>query len=261
MNALRHGKRLLRETVGFLRLMEARNKVVLGRTALALRRQEDAEVARLKAELGALPQVLVTTVIPTYRRPEGLRRAVASALAQTVKDQLVIVVDDGAGLPELPLDHRLVAVSLSRNCAVAGVVRNVGIRLTDSRYVAFLDDDNEWEPDHLEQALAALQAPGGPDAVYTALRRTHPDGTELDVLSVPFDRHHAAEEGFLDTNAVVARRTKALHFSRLRRTPEVVPREDWELVFRYSRHHRVAHLPVPTVRYLVNPESYWSNWS
>ncbi|MER5636116.1 glycosyltransferase family A protein [Kitasatospora sp. NPDC002227] len=257
---LHHGKRLLRETFGFLRLMEARNKVVLGRTAIALRRQEDEEVRRLAGQLGELPETLVATVIPTYRRPEGLRRAVASALAQTVGDQLVIVVDDGAGLPELPEDKRLVAVSLSRNSAVAGVVRNVGIRLTRSRYVAFLDDDNEWEPDHLAQALAALEAPGGPDAVYTALRRAHPDGTELDVLSVPFDRRHAAEEGFLDTNAVVARRTGGLYFSRLRRTPEVVPREDWELVFRYSRRHTVAHLPVPTVRYLVNPESYWSAW-
>ncbi|WP_441246867.1 glycosyltransferase family 2 protein [Kitasatospora sp. McL0602] len=253
-------KQQLRDTFGFLRLMETRNKAVLGWTAVGLRRQEDAEVRRLAAGLGPRPATLVATVIPTYRRPEGLRRAVASALAQTVRDQLVVVVDDGAGLPELPADPRLVAVSLARNCAVAGVVRNVGIRLTSSRYVAFLDDDNEWEPDHLAQALARLEAPGGPDAVYTALRRVHPDGTDMDVLSVPFDRRHAAEEGFLDTNAVVARRTRALHFSRLRRTAEVIPREDWELVFRYSRTHTVEHLPAPTVRYLVNPESYWTAW-
>ncbi|MDH6123743.1 glycosyltransferase family A protein [Kitasatospora sp. GP82] len=260
-DGIRHGKRLLRGTFGFLRLMEARNKAVLGWTAVGLRRREDAEVRRLAAVLGRRPSALVATVVPTYRRPEGLRRAVATALAQTVRDQVVIVVDDGAGLPELPDDPRLFAVSLARNAAVAGVVRNVGIRLTSSRYVAFLDDDNEWEPDHLERAIEVLSAPGGPDAVYTALRRLRPDGSEMDVLSVPFDRRHAAEEGFLDTNAVVARRTGALHFSRLRRPPQVVPREDWELVFRYSRSHRVEHLPVPTVRYLVNPASYWSSWS
>ncbi|GAA2150950.1 hypothetical protein GCM10009760_45810 [Kitasatospora kazusensis] len=258
---LRRGKQALRDTFGFLRLMETRNKAVLGWTAVGLRRREDAEVRRLAAALGPRPTALVATVIPTFRRPEGLRRAVAAALAQTVTDQVVIVVDDGAGLPELPDDPRLFAVSLERNTAVAGVVRNVGIRLTSSTFVAFLDDDNEWEPDHLAVALAALRAPGGPDAVYTALRRIRPDGSELDVLSVPFDRRHAAEEGFLDTNAVVARRTRSLRFSRLRRPPQVVPREDWELVFRYSRSRTVAHLPVPTVRYLVNPESYWSTWA
>lgn len=140
-------------------------------------------------------------------------------------------------------------------------MRNVGIRLTRSRYVAFLDDDNRWEPDHLERALAVLEAPDGPDGVYTALRRVLPDGTERDVLSVEFDRRRAARESFLDTNAFVARRDGSLRFSRLRRTPEVLPREDWELVYRYSRGHAVRHVPHATVRYLVNPASFYTTWS
>lgn len=252
---------LLKRTFGWLVLFELRNKVLLAPSALRLRRFETAEVRRLSATAVRPPAALVATVIATHRRPEALRRAVRSALAQTVRDQVVIVVDDGAGLPGLPDDPRLFAVSLSRNTGVAGVVRNVGIRLTDSRYVAFLDDDNLWEPDHLERALAVLRSPQGPDGVYTALRRVLPDGTERDVLSVPFDRRRAARESFLDTNAFVARRTRALHFSRLRRTPEVMPREDWELVHRYSRGHRVRHVPHATVRYLVNPGSFYTTWS
>ncbi len=248
---------LLKRIFGWLVLFEARNKVLLAPSAVRLSRFEHAEARRLSIPV---PPALVTTVIATHRRPEALLRAVHSALGQTVRDQVVIVVDDGAGLPELPDDPRLFAVSLSRNTGVAGVVRNVGIRLTRSRYVAFLDDDNLWEPDHLEQALAVLQAPGGPDAVYTALRRCLPDGTEMDLLSVPFDRRRAAHESFLDTNAFVARRTRALHFSRLRRTPKVLPREDWELIRRYSRTHEVRHLPSPTVRYLVNPASFYTTW-
>ncbi len=252
---------LLKRLFGWLVLFELRNKVLLAPTALRLRRTEDAEVRRLAGEFsGRPPSALVATVIATHRRPDGLREAVASALAQTVGDHVVMVVDDGAGLPELPDDSRLFAVSLARNTAVAGVVRNVGIRLTRSRYVAFLDDDNTWEPDHLRRALAALEAPGGPDAVYTALRRQLPDGTPKDVLSVPYDRRRAARESFLDTNAFVARRCRALHFSRLRRRPEVLPREDWELMRRYGRRRRVLHLPVPTVRYLVNPASFFTRW-
>lgn len=252
---------LLKRAFGWLVLFELRNKVLLAPSALRLRRFETAEVRRLAAAAGPLPTALVATVIATHRRPDELRAAVRSALDQTVRDQVVVVVDDGAGLPELPEDPRLFAVSLSRNTGVAGIVRNVGIRLSRSRYVAFLDDDNRWEPDHLERALAALRAPGGPDGVYTALRRLLPDGTERDVLSVPFDRRRAARESFLDTNAFVARRTRALHFSRLRRTPEVLPREDWELVHRYSRRHTVRHVPHATVRYLVNPGSYYTTWS
>jgi glycosyltransferase involved in cell wall biosynthesis len=159
-------------------------------------------------------------------------------------------------------------VSLARNTAVLGVVRNVGIRLADSEFVAFLDDDNEWEPEHLETALAALRAgasaAGGrarPLAgVYTALRRVFPDGRELDVLSVPFDRQLAREEGFLDANGFVARRSRALWFSRLRRDRGVLPREDWATLYRYSRRHPIEHVPVPTVRYLVNPDTYYTVW-
>jgi hypothetical protein len=251
---------LLKAVFGWLVLFEARNKVLLAPSAVRLRRIEDAETRRLAAALTAPPSALVATVIATHRRPDALRAAVRSALDQTVRDQVVVVVDDGAGLPELPADPRLFAVSLARNTQVAGVVRNVGIRLTRSRYVAFLDDDNLWEPDHLERALAVLRSPGGPDGVYTALRRVLPDGTERDVLSVPYDRRRAAREAFLDTNAFVARRTRALRFSRLRRTPQVLPREDWELIRRYARRHRVLHVPHPTVRYLVNPASFYTQW-
>ncbi|MFC1411670.1 glycosyltransferase family 2 protein [Streptacidiphilus sp. N1-12] len=254
---------LLKLLFGWLVLFEARNKVLLAPSAVRLRRFEDAEVLRLAPATAQVPSALVATVIATHRRPEALAAAVRSALAQTEPDQVVVVVDDGAGLPPagaLPDDPRLFAVSLSRNIGTAGVVRNVGIRLTRSRYVAFLDDDNLWEPDHLAQALAVLQAPGGPDAVYTALRRLRADGTEQDVLSVPFSRRRSARESFLDTNAFVARRVPALHFSRLRRTPEVLPREDWELIRRYSRRRRVQHLPSPTVRYLMNPQSYYTEW-
>ncbi|MCM2424733.1 glycosyltransferase family 2 protein [Streptomyces sp. RKAG337] len=251
---------LLKWAFGWLVLFETRNKLVLAPSALRLRRLETAETARLSAVLGQAPEALVATVIATHRRPEALLEAVRSALDQTVRDHVVIVVDDCAGLPELPDDPRLFAVSLSRNTATAGIVRNVGIRLTRSRYVAFLDDDNLWEPDHLEQALAVLEAPGGPDGVYTALRRVLPDGTEMDILSVPFDRRRSARESFLDTNAFVARRNGSLHFSRLRRTPEVLPREDWELIRRYSRRHEVRHVPCPTVRYLVNPASFYTAW-
>ncbi|MEV4196467.1 glycosyltransferase family A protein, partial [Streptomyces toxytricini] len=160
---------LLKRAFGWLVLFEVRNKLLLAPSALRLRRLEDAETARLAALLGRPPAALVATVIATHRRPEALRAAVRSALAQTVRDHVVMVVDDGAGLPPLPADPRLFAVSLARNTGTAGVVRNVGIRLSRSRYVAFLDDDNLWEHDHLEQALAVLEQPGGPDGVYTAL--------------------------------------------------------------------------------------------
>jgi glycosyltransferase involved in cell wall biosynthesis len=245
-----------------LALRNTWSKVVLARRVPAMRRFEDAEVARLAAESDPLPEARVATILITYRRPEALRRAVRSALAQTVPDHVVIVMDDAGGLPDLPADPRLRVCSLSVNSGAPSVVRNIGMGLTRSSYVAFLDDDNEWEPDHLERALAGLEAgpPGErPDLVYTALRRVFPDGRELDILSVPFDRRLLARHAFVDTNSLVIRRCPHLHFSR-RPLSARRPPDDWELVWRLTRKHRVAHIEVPTVRYLCNPGSYYSDW-
>jgi PST family polysaccharide transporter len=256
---LRVLKRVLRRRFGWLPLYELRNRVLLAHTVPKVWRFENAEVSRLRTLIPPTP-ALVTTVIPTYRRPEQLCAAVQSALDQTVRDHRVIVVDDGAGLPPLPEDPRLIAVSLARNCAVLGVVRNVGIRLADSPYLAFLDDDNTWEPDHLATALAALEGDPGLAGVYTALRRMLPDGTDHDVVSEPFDPRTARERAYLDANAFVARRATRLRFSRLRRDRGVLPREDWATLYRYARRHRITHLPAPTVRYLVNPATYYTTW-
>src|SRR6185503_7827314 len=112
--------------------------------------------------------------IATYRRPDGLVAAVRSALAQGIDDHLVVVVDDGGGLPDMPADPRVLTVALSRNYGCLGMVRNVGIRLTDSRLLSFLDDDNTWRPDHLRLSLDAMAA--GADLTYTDLHRVWPDG-------------------------------------------------------------------------------------
>jgi glycosyltransferase involved in cell wall biosynthesis len=263
---MRWMKRRLRARFGWLPLAELRNKVVLGHTAIGLYRFERSEVRRLLTTLpgAGKPRALVATIVLTYKRPDGLRRAVDSVLAQTVTDQVVIVVDDGGReIPELPADPRLHVVSLRSNINVLGVSRNIGIGLTDSDFVAFLDDDNAWHPHHLETALGRLRGPGSaerPDAVYTAMRRMTPDGLQRDVLSVPFDRRLAWERCFLDSNPFVARRSPDLKFSRLRRSSIVAPKEDWELIFRFSRKHRVEHIPEPTVDYAINPNSYWTSW-
>jgi hypothetical protein len=255
-------KRELRNRYGWFPVCEARNKITLGPSYPGLLRFENAEVRRWRAALPPLPKALVATIVLTYKRPEGLRAALDSILAQTVKDQVVVVVDDGGGLPDdLGDDPRVFPISLSRNICVLGVERNVGIRLTDSTYLAFLDDDNTWREDHLERALERLTAPDAPDAVYTALRRITPDGRQRDILSVPFDRKLAWERAFLDANSFVGRRNRELIFSRLRRGRNVAPKEDWEMIYRYAGRYRVEHVPVPTVNYLVNPDSFWTNWS
>ena len=252
-------RRALRDTFGLWPMHEAATRAKLGHRVPALKRFEDAEVARLRPRTRHLPAALVATVMPTYKRPELLQEAVESALGQTVKDHVVIVVDDGGGLPTLPHDPRLVAVGLSHNTHVLGLVRNVGIRLTRSRFIAFLDDDNTWRADHLEAALVGLAE--GADLVYTAVERRRGDGSVHDVLSTPFDRITFRDSSsYVDANSLVVRRGPDAIFSRIPRVRATLPKEDWEFVHRFAKRHVVTHVTAPTVRYLVNEESYYTAW-
>src|ERR1041385_5815082 len=97
---------------------------------------------------------LVSAVIPTVGRPGLLPRAVRSALGQTVDDLEVIVVIDGPddatrdALTAID-DPRLRVVQLPENVGLSSAL-NAGIREASGRWVALLDDDDEWFPRKLE---------------------------------------------------------------------------------------------------------------
>jgi hypothetical protein len=252
-------RRLLRRTFGLWPVLEFRNRIMMAPSLPRLVAFETREVRRLLGELGARPAARIAVIMPTYKRPVTLLEAIDSVLKQELQDFVIMVVDDGAGLPKLPDDPRVHGVSLSRNSAVLGLVRNVGIRLTESRFIAFLDDDNTWRPDHLTLTIGALEA--GADFVYTDLRRRTAEGVDIDVLSADFDRRtYADRSNTVDSNAIALRRTKRAIFSRLPRTRHTLPKEDWEFVWRQTRGARVQHIAEPTVNYLVNLDSYYTTW-
>jgi glycosyltransferase involved in cell wall biosynthesis/MoaA/NifB/PqqE/SkfB family radical SAM enzyme len=121
----------------------------------------------------ALPP-LVSVIIPTRDRPERLRIALASVLAQTWEHLEAIVVNDGGAdvepiVRELDTAGRVVHVRLAvpRERSAA---RNAGLRLARGEYVAYLDDDDWYDPGHVETLVRALEASGGAVA-YSDARR------------------------------------------------------------------------------------------
>lgn len=111
-------------------------------------------------------QPIISVIIPTRNRPPLVKRAVQTALTQTIKEVEVIVVIDGPDestcvvlteiddprlrVIELPIDQR---ASAARNRATTA--RNTGISEAKGEWVALLDDDDEWFPQKLELQLEA----------------------------------------------------------------------------------------------------------
>ena len=109
---------------------------------------------------------LISVVIPTYRRPEKLKRAIMSALGQTYNFVEVLVVNDNENDDEFTAevkeiiagieDDRLKLIFQERHINGAAA-RNAGIRAAIGEYIAFLDDDDYWDEDKLEVQYNALK--------------------------------------------------------------------------------------------------------
>src|SRR5262249_48749136 len=102
---------------------------------------------------------LVSIIVPAYNRESSLKRAIKTALDQTVNDIEVIVVDDGskdktAMVAELYADAdprvRLMRHETNRGAQAA---RNTGARVAHGRWLAFCDSDDAMLPKSLELRL------------------------------------------------------------------------------------------------------------
>ena len=250
-----------RTAIPLMALSERTEALFQRKTLARLADAENFEVARL-ADCRPSTSALISVVIPTYKRPDLLRRAVDSVLGQELADVQIVVIDDGGGqLGELPSDDRVTKLSLSRNYGVLALSRNVGIRLGRSRFVAFLDDDNEWLPHHLRSALAPLLNTAA-DIVYTSRTMVDPDGHVVRTEGHSWDRKAMGHDNFVDASSIVVRRQSEFwpepRFSVLPRHRGGRRMEDWELMYRLSRHAKVAYVDSESLRYLVNPESFYS---
>lgn len=127
---------------------------------------------------------LVSVVLPTYDRPDQLRRAVDAVATQTYEPVELLVVDDHS--PE-PAAEALAEVDETAFAALrvmrheenrgANAARTTGIRAATGEFLAFLDDDDRWAPTKLARQVDAFER-GGPEVgvVYTGARYVYPEG-------------------------------------------------------------------------------------
>ena len=104
-----------------------------------------------------------SVVIPTYNHADYLRVALQSVLDQTFRDFEVIIVNNYSADHTLSVieelrDERVQVINF-RNHGVIGASRNVGIKASAGEYVAFLDSDDKWRANKLEQIARIIEDP------------------------------------------------------------------------------------------------------
>lgn len=134
---------------------------------------------------------LVSIVIPSYRRPDLIVRAVKSALDQSYGNTEILVVDDnGRGHPEQRSTEEVllreicddrVRYLVNENNLGGGGARNVGITNANGQFVALLDDDEDWLPEKIEkQVQCFLRSNSDVGVVDTGFYDILSDGTTVE---------------------------------------------------------------------------------
>ncbi len=120
----------------------------------------------LKAQLTDMTSPEFSIVVPLYNKASEIRRCLCSVLGQTYTKFELIVIDDGStdggdAVVRSIQDLRLKLLQ-QENQGLAET-RNNGVRASGSQIVAFLDADDEWLPNHLEEMarLARLHPQAG----------------------------------------------------------------------------------------------------
>lgn len=222
-----------------------------GHAAMMARR----EVDYLREALApAAPAVSV--IVPTKDRPAFLARALESLATQTFTDFEVQVVNDGGEdiTPVLgPFRDRGLRITAHRHPVSRGQAasRNTGIAAALGRWIAYLDDDDLYLPQHLQVLVEALERDGG-QVAYTDSERVVEEevagrwevrSREL-AMSHPFNREHFLRDNLTPVNNVMHARAC---WEVVGPHDESLPvLEDWEFWIRLSRRWDFVHIPQVT---------------
>ena len=197
----------------------------------------------------------VSVVVPTRDRRDRLRLALISVLRQREVDIEVVVVDDAStdGTADMVsglADRRLRVV---RQTSPGGVsaARNRGIAEASGRWVAFLDDDDLWEPQKLALQLEAATR-SSRTWVYTGDVNVDDDLRVLSAFAPPtpervmerLHRYNPVPSGASNVIVQADALEEAGPFD-----PDLKRTEDWDMWIRVARTGPPASVPRPLVAY------------
>ena len=104
---------------------------------------------------------LVDVILPNYNKANFLEETIDSILNQSFKDFNLYIIDDFSKDDSLSIikkysDPRIKLIHLKKNKGVA-FCRNLGIRVSRSKYISFIDSDDYWERDKLKKQIEFMK--------------------------------------------------------------------------------------------------------
>ena len=188
-----------------------------------------------------------SVVVPLYNKENCIRMTLESVKKQSFKDYEVIVVDDGSTDCSLEEARKIKSENITiihqQNQGVS-VARNTGILHAQGQYIAFLDADDEWEPDYLKTIDHLIEKYPESDMYVTAYRIDMGNGKE----------HYSARLTPADTdNYVLSEKMEMDYAPRKIKLPDsMIPQES----FAVQKHHLDTNHHVNNCQYICMAEDF-----
>ncbi len=217
----------------------------------------------------------VSVIVPTYNRPDRLKEALQSILRQTCQDFEIVVVNDGgfdvAATVAALNDGRITYIQHDRNRGLAAS-RNTGLTAASGTYIAYLDDDDRYLPNHLETLVTVLEQ-GEYKVAYSDAWRVHEqlsDDRHVEIgrdvaYSYDFNPAHLLIFNYFPVLCVMHRRDCLEKVGRF--DESLYAHEDWDLWIRMATVFPFKHVPCTTAEYSwrtdgssmtsATQETYW----
>ena len=197
---------------------------------------------------------IISIVLTTYNRPELLQRAINSVLAQTFKNWELVVVDDHSDKTppiDIPVgEDRIMFIRLPWNTGFHMRPKNIGIMCSHGKYIAYLEDDNVFLPNHLEvlyEAITKNQA----DVVYgdRVYKSTVPNEKRfMGKMSYDYDLNKINQANYVDTSDIMHTIQAINDVGYWDIFWERKP--DWLLMTRFGkRGMKIVHIPLILTEY------------
>lgn len=200
---------------------------------------------------------LVSVIVPTHNRRKMLSLAIRSILNQTYKNIEVLVVNDAgedvADVVEYFHDPRVKYFSHRENKGL-GAARNTGIQNAQGKYVAYLDDDDLFYPEHVETLVNFLEKSdykvAYSDAYRAKQRKENGEYVTYDrdlIYSIDYDPDLVLIQNIMPVLCMMHERACLEKAGLFDESLSVY--EDWDLWIRLSRYYPFAHLKQITCEY------------
>lgn len=197
----------------------------------------------------------VSVIVPTYNAMSYIAETVASILNQTFTDFELILIDDGSSdgtaqwITQVA-DPRVKAIT-QENKGKAQTC-NIGIRLAQGEYLAFLDHDDLWQPTKLEKQVNCLDQ--DPDAGLVTTWLTIIDGQS----KVTSDVMASSVEGQVWQQVIEKNSIHSASIPLIRRRcfetvgmfdETLFPSEDWDMWIRIAARYTFAVVKEPLTQW------------